>query len=415
MSILFGSWNTKAYSPFSKDCNLPWFHNTDTIKGDNVAVLSTQYELCFAEKGFCWPSPNLEKLDGTIENKSNPFSSNIPWEWAGKRFIKDLNIDAKSILFVCNNEYPKLRWNDISNYKNMPTGDENTIRKFLSEAYFEKTTAMLKPIREKFPGCTIIGYNAFSPSFLGRWQDWTRYSYHFNSTWNNWAWDGPSLPYYTSDWDGITDCNVWSVQVEAMNWAWMLQQNRPKWVELSVWDGNTPGKPSKKDAYIAAGQTWSPERYVGSTLFGIWLIRPDSVREFRPHTEDLTQQDYFFALKEAIAKLDKYPYKDFYERGKLIPGNRLHPYQTNIPDSAKQGRWFMLNNSSLPAKFSLLTQIPVFSLGLELDGFTLIYAHAPLGERTVKIDVGKDVEVTVPTGGCHVLLNKSKEIIFYDR
>jgi hypothetical protein len=75
----------------------------------------------------------------------------------------------------------------------------------------------------------------------------------------------------------------------------------------------------------------------------------------------------------------------------------------------------MLNNSSLPAKFSLLTQIPVFSLGLELDGFTLIYAHAPLGERTVKIDVGKDVEVTVPTGGCHVLLNKSKEIIFYDR
>jgi hypothetical protein len=29
-------------------------------------------------------------------------------------------------------------------------------------------------------------------------------------------------------------------------------------------------------------------------------------------------------------------------------------------------------------------------LGLELDGFTLIYAHAPLGERTVKIDVGKD-------------------------
>jgi hypothetical protein len=192
------------------------------------------------------------------------------------------------------------------------------------------------------------------------------------------------------------------------------------WFEMSVWDGNNAGKPKKgmrkKDFYLEHGQTWSSERYAGFVQFGLWLLRPRVVREFRGST---MPRDEFGADFEAMVAGADRVWQDpvltrFWRHGELVPNrSRKHPYQSKIPEKWKDvDRWFLLStNLDPPGEWKLETEIPVFSLARVLgegDGREwLLYAHSPLQPRRgVEIEIPglAKVKVDVTPGGAFYLV-----------
>ena len=174
------------------------------------------------------------------------------------------------------------------------------------------------------------------------------------------------------------------------------------WFEISTWDGHEPSKENDKRRFYAnQGQTYDPERYGGTVQFGMWLLRPRVVREFRGWTDTLTNSEaYFLSIVDAVDRVhNNTTLRSFWRQGKLV-ANRAHPhlYQSNVPEEYQNvDRWFLLDTNLDPKRpWNLHTEILVFSLALVLgqapEREWLVYAHAPLNER-------KNVKVTLPDYG----------------
>jgi hypothetical protein len=281
----------------------------------------------------------------------------------------------------------------------------------------------------------FVGYDAFGPPHFARWGGWTDYSLHTPGRLSPdpLMWDGGSPSYYTHDWNASTDYKVWSPQVEFMNLVFMDQEARrlnPKfWLELSIWDGydgpDRAGRtPSKRTAYQRAGQAYDPRRYAGFVQYGMWLLRPRAVREFRGWTFPSDEgMPYFKALASAVDRVHtEATLREFWRRGELVP-NRAHehPYQAAIPSEYRPvDRWFLLDADVNPQQYPwpLSQEIAVFSLALKLGQPParrwLVYAHSPLQDRQgVKIRVPEYREVTidVPVGGAFYLIEEQPEAV----
>jgi hypothetical protein len=207
-----------------------------------------------------------------------------------------------------------------------------------------------------------------------------------------------------------------------MNWVMMLDEVRKEkpdfWFELSIWDGNWGAAPvyakekSKVSSYLKAGQTWSPERYAGFVQYGMWLLTPRVVREFRGSS--VRRSDFQREFEALVAGVDRV-WSDpvltrFWRSGALVPNrDRSHPYQVGIPARYRGAdRWFMLNTSLDPAgTWKLDTAIPVFSLarviGEKGRREWLVYAHSPLERRpgvVLTLPGFGDLTADVPPEGC---------------
>jgi hypothetical protein len=135
--------------------------------------------------------------------------------------------------------------------------------------------------------------------------------------------------------------------------------------------------------------------------FGMWLLRPRVVREFRAWLDTLAASEaYFLPIVEAVDRVHAKPtLQAFWRKGQLVANPaHPHPYQTNLPPEY-QGveRWFLLDTSLDPPRpWGLDTELPVFSLALVLgkapERRWLVYAHAPLGGR-------QNVSITIPEYG----------------
>jgi hypothetical protein len=242
-----------------------------------------------------------------------------------------------------------------------------------------------------------------------------------------------------------------------MNWVFMLDEawgvNPDFWFEISTWDGNevkswmegvgaaTPeelverctaglspqqrqqidgklaGK-SKTLRYLIDGQTYPPERAGGWVQFGLWLLRPRAVREFRGHATPLEPvKPYWMETVEAVDRVwaDE-TLREFWRHGRLV-ANRAHrhPYQTDVPakyDGVE--RWFLLDTSLDPPRpWEQTTDLPVFSLALERGDqgsrTWLVYAHSPLADRdAVEIEVPDfgPISVDVPCAGAFYVVDE---------
>ena len=95
-------------------------------------------------------------------------------------------------------------------------------------------------------------------------------------------------------------------------------------------------KPSDKRAfYVKKGQTYGPERYGGMVRFGMWLLRPRVVREFRGWTELRSLQGpYFLAIVDAVDEVHTdATLRRFWRNGLLAPNRKhSHPYQVDVPE-----------------------------------------------------------------------------------
>jgi hypothetical protein len=178
-------------------------------------------------------------------------------------------------------------------------------------------------------------------------------------------------------------------------------------------------KKSKACQYVKDGQTYTPDRHLGWIQFGMWLLRPRVVREFRGSTTPLEPWKPFFeTLLFAVDRI----YADetlteFWRHGELVPNEaHEHPYQEDIPEKYRDiNRWFLLDTSLDALRpWEPKTNIPVFSMAL-VKGKTgkrswLVYAHAPLDNKQdviITLPGFGNIKVNVPQAGAFYLINEA--------
>jgi hypothetical protein len=197
------------------------------------------------------------------------------------------------------------------------------------------------------------------------------------------------------------------------------------WFEISTWDGNTNNDKDKRKYYKKLGQTFNPNRYCGMIQFGMWLLRPRAVREYRNWINEPwnKQKPYFMAIVNAVDRVYSNPVLcQWWRKGKLVPNRaHKHPYQAAIPSTyAREDRWFLLdadvNQQTFP--WQLSTEVKVFALAL-MQGKAperkwLVYAHSPLAERKgVKLTIPEygDITVAVSTGGSFYEVTEKNKLV----
>lgn len=400
--------------------------------------------------------------DGSRVRKLSPFGATDPWkdpaqvyiETAAMRWVQQAYPNPPLVLFVSNNEPPDLRW---AKHGPLETQSKRYLEKYgkgksdefkrqvVGEGWIERYRVMFDAMRDALDNPTwkkktrFVGYDAFGPAHLGRWDGWKVYSLECEKwTSPEWHyWQGGSPSYYTDNWHDKRDDQVFSTQVSAMNWVFMLEEawkaNPEFWFEMSTWDGNEvdrwmsglkvtdpqklasassrelspterkalPEKDVKKSKalqYMVEGQTYPPERAAGWVQYGLWLTRPRVVREFRGHATKLAPiKEYWMETVRAVDRIyENNILEDFWRHGTLVP-NTAHqsPYDTDVPERyQKKQRWFALDtNLDPPRPWSLDTPLPVFALALKKGDVGkrewLVYAHSPVKHR-------KAVEITIP-------------------
>ena len=386
-------------------------------------------------------NPNVVTVEGKTLRKVCPFGPIEPWRevgttWTNNRLMKQIQEcypDPPLVIFLSNNEHGKLRWTEVETSRRYlekygESRDDDFKRKVVADGWIERYRALQEGMRQGLANDTwkknsiYIGYDTFGPPHFGRWGGWMQHSQYSEGRVDPGAptWDGGSPSYYTDDWQARTDYTVWSPQVEFMNLVFMrreaLKLNPRFWFEFSVWDGyhadpeREKRYPAKRGVYRTAGQTYNPERYGGFVQFGMWLMRPRAVREFRGSTEpwnDRAGEDgrvthegggpYFMAIAQAVDRVHTNPIlRHWWRKGELVPNRaHKHPYQAAVPEEYRdEDRWFLLDtNLDAERPWNLETQIRVFSLAL-VQGEKpyrrwLVYAHSPLKNR-------KNVKITVP-------------------
>jgi hypothetical protein len=242
-----------------------------------------------------------------------------------------------------------------------------------------------------------------------------------------------------------------------MNWVFMLdeawQANPDFWFEMSTWDGNEVNrwmqgvaaespdelvkntaaglseaqrknldealvKKSKTLQYLADGQTYTPERAAGWVQFGMWLLRPRVVREFRGHATQMEPvKPYWTETVKAVDRVwENKTLTEFWRHGELVKNTaHKHPYDVDVPEKYKEiEHWYLLDTNLAPERpWGETTNLPVFSLALvqgkQGNRQWLIYAHSPLEDRegvAVTIPDFQDVQVDAPRAGVFYLVDE---------
>jgi len=403
---------------------------------------ATQWESLLSAKPYIGlppdKNPNTVTTDGKIRRQVSPFGPVEPWAEVGRRWtdnepLKQLQAwypDPPLVVFLSNNEHPDLRWHRAEESKRYldrygKGRDADFKRRLFADGWIERYRALQRGMRDGLASprwrekAIFVGYGAFGPEHFGRWGGWPHYSLHSKGriSPHPLMWDGGSPSYYTHDWNPSTDHTTWSPQVEFMNLVFMLRDawklNPKFWFEFSVWDGYSGPKrekryPSPRTLYRLKGQTYDPARYGGFVQFGMWLLRPRAVREFRGWTFPSDQaMPYFLAIVAAVDRVyANDTLRKCWRKGRLVPNRaHKHPYQAAIPDEWKgEDRWFLLDASPNPREFpwELHWDVPVFSLALATGQAPqrqwLVYAHSPTKPRkAVKLTIPDYRQITVDT------------------
>src|SRR5262245_10625049 len=364
---LVGHWNTGTEAGgFSPDYQmrmieqghylLPWFNmpSINTLRDDprwvsyyEVAIKrAAQLKLPISIVGTQWESllvtdpayfnlppennPNVVGLDGTPRREVSPFGDAEVWREVGTRWtaspmmmrLQEWYPDPPLVLFISNNEQPKLSWKRVEEDKRYVDAygrgrSDDFKRRIVGDAWITRYRNLQEGMREGLSyskwkaNARFVGYDAFGPSHMGRWDTWPEFALHITGRIdpNPLTWDGGSPSFYLYDWISIFDSQVFSPQVEAMNWVFMqkeaYQLNPRFWFEISIWDGHLAGEGTdKRRAFAQAGQLYTPTRYGGMAQFGLWLLRPRVAREFRGYRETLAASErYFLKVVEAVDKI----------------------------------------------------------------------------------------------------------------
>jgi hypothetical protein len=419
-----------------------------------ITFISPQWERYLTESPLYFnlppeKNPNVVDKRGAVLRKVSPFGPVEPWYEIGKKWtenslakkLQEWYPDPPLVLFLSNNEHSRLTWRELADSSRYHTKygsglDDNSKRKIVGDGWIERYRVLQKGMSEGLAlqqwkrKSVFIGYEAFGNSAFGRWWGWLDYSLYTPGRFEPWplAWDGASASYYVNNWNSSTDFTVMGPQIESMNWLFMLNEslkmNPDFWFEISTWDGHEPDLANDKRKYYASlGQEFNPQRYEGTVQFGMWLLRPRVVREFRNWHVTLPEaESYFLSIVRSVDRVHNDPVlRKFWRKGTLIANNGYrHPYQSSIPVEYKSAeRWFLLATDLEPKRpWNLSTEIPVFSIALVIGDKPkrewLVYAHSPKFDRKnvqVTIPGYGRVKVNVTTGGCFYRVAEKSHVV----
>jgi hypothetical protein len=383
-----------------------------------LSFVSTQWEVLLPQIAAAYARDGASAKPPPL----SPFDPVEPWAAVGRKWaqqptlkrLQQLYPDPPLVIFVSNNEQPKQTPADLqAAWRSDADAQLLARRRAIGNAWIERYRALQRGFRDGLDAsawrahAVFVGYDAFVTPAMGRWGGWPEYSLYVPGRTEPWpfAWDGASVSYYLHDWAPDSDFTVWSPQIEAMNYIPVLAEVRrtqPQfWFELSVWDGQLPGQPTdKRRFYAERKQQFTPPRYGGLVQFGMWLLRPRVVREFRnPEDDRIRFGAYFNAILAAVARVHEDPtLRSFWSNGRLLENPAGgHPYQAALPQElAGRARWFLLDSTANPPRpWALTALLPVYALALERGERPhrewLVYAFAPL-------DLEREAEVTIPGG-----------------
>jgi hypothetical protein len=391
--------------------------------------------------------PRISAAYGRTDARGNglpfpPFGPIAPWYQAGRDWARSPSLrelqrvypNPPLVLFISDNEAGRETSDDLhAPYSVNASQQVIARRRAIGDAWIVRYKAMISGFRDGLESpswrahALFMGYDAFVTAALGRWAGWGSYSLYVPGRTEPWpyAWDGASASYYVHDWAPDSDYMVWSPQIEAMNYVSVLAEVRRTkpdfWFEISTWDGQQPGQNSDKLLFYARrGQTYTPDRYGGMVQFGMWLLRPRVVREFRNWTDDrLRFEPYFGRVMDAVGRVHSDPVlRQFWQEGHLV-ANPVggHPYQVNLtPELASRQRWFLLDSPANPPRpWQLTTPLAVYSLALVRGRAPhrewLVYAFSPLRRSAVvpvRIPGGPEVMVATAQRGAFTRIEEGK-------
>ncbi|MFN7945920.1 MAG: hypothetical protein U0Z53_11250 [Blastocatellia bacterium] len=414
-----------------------------------ISFVGTQWERLLTDDPayFKLPpdrNPNVVEKNGAIRPVLSPFGPVALWRevgvrWTSAALMKKLQQwypNPPLVLFVSNNEHPKLPWPQVETDRrylaqNGPGKSSAEKRELVFQAWIDRYRSLLQGLRVGLSNpnwnthSLFIGFNAFGPTAFGRSLDWMQFALPGQVAIDPapLMWDGGSPQYYVYGGTDYTDYTVLGPQVEAMNQVFMQQEawrlNPAFWFELSLWDGRDPGRPYDRQKYYQQkGQVYTTERYAGMTRFGLWLFRPRVLREFRREKDTLTDSEkYFLAALAAVDEIYTQPLlRAFWQHSKLVPNRtRKHHYRYNIPEQYQQeDRWFLLDTSlDPPQPWEPKTELPVFSLafvkGKASQRQWLVFACSPLADRdqvTISVPQYGPIRVDVKVEGSFYVVDE---------
>jgi hypothetical protein len=389
-------------------------------------------------------NPNVVSPDGTVQKMISPFGPVNYWYEVGKRWGSSSLMQQviswyptpPLVIFVSNNEAIKLTWLeaevdqhyiDLYGYGR----DDNFKRQVFADGWQERYSALIQGFRDGLgnpnwqAGSKFIAFEAFGPGFFGRWDEWKEYSLYVPNRIdpNPLYWQGGSPALYIWATFDERDNNVMGPLFQAMNWVFILneahQLNPSFWYEFISWDEDQAGR----DKYAQLGQSFTPERYGGFVQFGMWLVRPRIVREYRDWDQGRAEiLPWFMPVINAVDRIYTNAVLQSFWRNSTLVANtsRQHPYQSDIPpEYSTVNRMFLLNTNLDPAQpWSLDTEFPVMSLarakGTSPNRQWLLYAYAPLGSKTnvrIAIPEYQTVTVHVALEGSFYLVDESTQNI----
>jgi hypothetical protein len=422
-----------------------------------ISFVGTQWEERLYQLGNCTKYSLADNpcivSRGIIQHRLSPFGAASVWRAMGRTWtaspmmakLQEWHPTAPAVFFVSNNEGLRMNWNEVEQddryialygygrsdeFKRKVTGDAwaSLYRAFQAGMRDGLTQATWKS------GARFIAFNAFGPSYFGRWFEWKTYSLATNERVDPApvTWDGGSPPYYLSP--PLSDLNVFGPQVEGMNWVFMqteAQKLNPKfWFEVSLWDGHwpaapdgSPGGPDSWQQFQQMGQPFTPQRYAGMTKYALWLLTPRVMREYRFHYESRTNiQAYTQVAHDAVQAIHKNStLQQFWRSGALVANTAVkHPYSSEVPATyAAAPRWFNLSTNRDPAQpWSLYTEVPVFSVARVLNSAPkrtwLVFAYAPKGPFTgvqITLPGYGPIRMDVSVSGSCVLVDEARKTV----
>lgn len=340
--------------------------------------------------------------------------------------------DPPKVIFISNNEAHKLWWSDAAADQHFldraarrgarsPDGDDT--RRWFGDGWIERYRALQGAWRGALLASAhpswgqrsiFIAYNAFGLRALGRWFGWLQYSLKTSGRAdpNPLMWDGAMLDGYLMPGRSFpvgshpypTDYWVFSPQIEYMNDEYhrrqAMRENPKFWLELGVWNGDDE-YPPREDKLASFDPPYTAERYAGMVQFGMWMLRPRVVRDFRGVKGRSHSEAYVHAVLRAVDHVHHDPVLRSFWRNSELVSNReqQHPYQVLLtPDVAMADRMFLLQaEENPPQPWTVFTEIKVFALArVQGEAPTrrwLIYAQAP---RAGALTVRSHVTVSAP-------------------
>ena len=452
--------NYKPALEYAREHNLPiafrgWNWNTYPVDYQDLKVDIRDIEIS--------PEENLRLLsDGQpVENATPcPFGPIEGWRelgavWFGNklmRMIQDFYPDPPKIVFLNNNEGPKVRNADevedgytrlIEFLGGEKPENEREKERAIRAGYEERYAAMFEGARGAMndvwsENSTFVAYNnLWDTGYIGQGDRpnpgiW----FERDEGWLQWKmFDGGMPELYDNDWQpGKHDYHPWSPQTEAMNYYsthdWIFEQDPEYYWSTICWEGGRVNdvwrgrrSSSKPYLYITRGQRWDFARYEGWVQFTLWTTRPRSYREFRwpPSEEHAYDEGAFMAVVRSVDRpWEDETLREFWQHGDLAPNpaeEHWFELSDDQPDWIRQlERWYLLTCDANPPReeWESDTKLKVFAqalvLGEEPERRWLIYAHAPRGavaQPTVTVPGYGDVTLSsVPKSGSFFLLDE---------